>query len=782
MNRINIRLLALLLSLTLLAAGLPLNPVYAEETTTEEIVEEIITKEITESDHITLEDANGGTTEDTEPEAGRATTDIKTITGTIGNSTNIFVSVGYQLKITNLQGEVTASGDSTIATVTYSEAATGGSTLSITGVSEGTTTITISETVYTIYVVPFTNKNENSKTAKINVVKIENCDVYAVINGRFFEVTETGIFMDQTFAGPLSVVFFAAPKEGYALSRMDSTNSTKQFYTISDGDEYGVGSDAWPLSDPKLDTIPDSNSSLWKTGSDGFKNQLLEGHYTLASLKTLFNAALSKGCDGALAFAKRWQGNNLNTELTFIAEKMPEMKKHITQYQLSTEANTGNWHTYNANETPNLRIGAKLKYTFEITPSIVSENVDYTNVLLTDDQINFNILLKYDRPENETDEAFVYGYVGGKVKDTPDYRWDVTETKFTITAEYTINREDASKYSNSKFENHATLSYNYKSRYSFGSHANQSSSSIECHIYGIATYLWADALPDSIKNLDLPKSHEFVANDKAYVSDKTYDYVITNEGSTWAKWTFKGWNLKEDGNNEKFYQPGDEVIVTENNAVNATLIGYWDSESLAPHSVTYTWSGLPDHTTCENEHPEIPTDKNQYYETQSYTVDGYYEQGSIHKHGNDEYVFSGWILNGKVVSDAQIMGDSDVTLTGVWTNQNRLTDLLIEVSGCEESLDENQTFLFHVTGEGLDMTLTIHGNGNATISGLEVGKTYTVTQLTDWSWRYKTETAIKSITLTTGEDKVTFPQTRPNTKWLDGNAFWNILKPKEEGD
>lgn len=782
MNRINTRLLALLLTFTLLLPTLPRNLTYAEETA-EEVTAEETTIEITDSDMVTPEDTDGDASEDTDNTTARGSNPFYSVNGTIGAETrNIFISVDCQLRISNLAGDLSNKGDETIAIVEKETVDTGGEYITVFGVKEGSTTITVGNINYTVYVVPLTNRNQNTRAAKINVKQIDNCRVYAVINGVFFEVTEPGVFMDQTFVAPLSVIFFAAPEEGYALSRMDSTNSTKQFYTISDGDEYGVGSDAWPLSDPERETVPESNSALWKSGSDGFKNQLLEGHYTIASLKSLFHTALTRGCDGALAFAKRWQGNDLNTELTFIAEKMPEMDKRITKYKLSTDANTDNWRDYHESEAPNLRIGAKLKYTFEITPSIASTNTDYTNVLLTDDQINFKILLKYDRPENETDEAFVYGYVGGVEKNNPDYIWKATETTFTITTEYTINRDDASKYSNSKFENYATLSYNYKSRYSSGSHANQSSSSIECHIYGIATYLWDDSLPDIIKSLDLPESHEFVANDKAYVSDKTYDYVIANDNNTWTKWTFKGWNLTEDGDSEKFYQPGDQVTVTDNNAVNATLIGYWDSESIDPHTVTYKWSGLPEHSSCENQHPKIPTDGNQYYETETYTVDGYYEQGSIHQHGEDVYVFSGWILDGKVVSGDLVMGSSDVTLTGTWKKQSDLTDLIIQVSGCKEAMDENQTFLFHVTGEGLDMTLTIHGNGNATISGLDVGKSYTVTQLTDWSWRYTTEPKEQSITLTTGEDKVEFPQTRAKTKWLDGNAFWNILKSKEEGD
>lgn len=772
MNRKHIRLLALVLTFVLLAAAFALRPVYAEETTDGASTVDETTTETTESDQTTFEDNDS--------ETALTSNDIWACDGTINSGTNIFVSVGYRLNITNLDGELTCSGEKDIADVTFKKPETGGITVSITGVKEGTTTITVGETNYTVYVVPYpyNEKNHNSKTATIKVDKIENCDVYAVINGKFFDVNDIGVFMDQTFVGPLSVVFFAAPHDDYALAQMTSTGSLKQYYTISDGDEYGVGSDAWPLTDLELEDAPsDEKDSAWKEGSAGFKNQLTEGPYSLTSLKELFAEALKKNCDGALAFAKRYDKNDLDTSLTFIAEKMPTLTKSITGYKLSTDEEGDDWRTYNESENPELRVGAKLQYTFTIERN-PTEDVKYSNVWLTDDKIGFKMQLTYDENSGK-----LYGYEDGVAEGTLKYDWNNSTEKLEITTEYTINKDHAHMYSGGSFTNSATLSYNYQSKYSSGSHEMSKSSEVNCKILGIATYRWKSSLPAVIQSLTLPASHEFVANKVAHVSNQMYDDQITNEDGIWTKWTFNGWNFSEDGSETKFYKPGEKIEVTNEYTVNATLVGHWESENLTPHSVTYTWEGLPSDENCENEHPQVPTDGNEYYETQTYTVDGAYQKGSTYNHGDEVYVFSGWKLGNDVVSGELTMGNSDVELKGTWTKQSDLTDLTIQVSGCDETLDENQTFLFRVACNGIDMmTVTVHGNGSTTISGLEVGETYTVTQLTDWSWRYTTAKKEKSVKLTTGENEVKFEQNRANTKWLDGNTFWNILsKNKKEG-
>ena len=118
---------------------------------------------------------------------------------------------------------------------------------------------------------------------------------------------------------------------------------------------------------------------------------------------------------------------------------------------------------------------------------------------------------------------------------------------------------------------------------------------------------------------------------------------------------------------------------------------------------------------------------------------------------------------------------TDGSGTGSCTVKNSyrlaLTNLTIRKEGWK-TIDENQSFLFDVTGpDGYSKRVVIKGSGFVTIKGLKIGK-YTVTEVTGWSWRYTPDSETELITLkATGENSVTFANTRSSTKWLDGNAY-----------
>ena len=124
-------------------------------------------------------------------------------------------------------------------------------------------------------------------------------------------------------------------------------------------------------------------------------------------------------------------------------------------------------------------------------------------------------------------------------------------------------------------------------------------------------------------------------------------------------------------------------------------------------------------------------------------------------------------------SDDAVKVTADFAENTVYTAQFKeaLSDLTITKSG-GQNIDENQSFLFDVTGpDGYSKRVVINGNGSVTIKGLKIG-TYTVTEVTGWSWRYTPDSAAEQVTLkATGENNVTFTNTRSSTKWLDGNAY-----------
>lgn len=89
-----------------------------------------------------------------------------------------------------------------------------------------------------------------------------------------------------------------------------------------------------------------------------------------------------------------------------------------------------------------------------------------------------------------------------------------------------------------------------------------------------------------------------------------------------------------------------------------------------------------------------------------------------------------------------------------------------------ETIDENQSFIFKVVGpDNFEKTVAIYKGGSVTIKGLKIG-TYTVTEVTGWSWRYTPDGNGKTITLQPAQtNEVTFANTRSNDKWLGGDAY-----------
>lgn len=105
-------------------------------------------------------------------------------------------------------------------------------------------------------------------------------------------------------------------------------------------------------------------------------------------------------------------------------------------------------------------------------------------------------------------------------------------------------------------------------------------------------------------------------------------------------------------------------------------------------------------------------------------------------------------------------------------------DLTIKKTGWNP-IDENQSFVFTVSGTANDGTVTnltvvLNGGNNwtVTIQELPVGS-YTVSEDTNWSWRYTGESA-KQITLSATEaNTLTFANTRAQN--TDGNSGWKWL-------
>ena len=123
--------------------------------------------------------------------------------------------------------------------------------------------------------------------------------------------------------------------------------------------------------------------------------------------------------------------------------------------------------------------------------------------------------------------------------------------------------------------------------------------------------------------------------------------------------------------------------------------------------------------------------------------------------------------------DGSITVAAGKTSTASFTNEYKrhLVDLTIKKTGWN-STDENQSFIFDVVGPNdFKITVTINGNGEVTIKDLPIGE-YTVTEQTDWSWRYTPDAETQKITLVANrENEVTFANNRSWIYWLSGDSF-----------
>lgn len=95
-----------------------------------------------------------------------------------------------------------------------------------------------------------------------------------------------------------------------------------------------------------------------------------------------------------------------------------------------------------------------------------------------------------------------------------------------------------------------------------------------------------------------------------------------------------------------------------------------------------------------------------------------------------------------------------------------LTTLTIVKTGAQA----NDGFIFTVTGNGQTFRVSIKGNGSVTIAGLQVGKEYTITEDSSWSWTYSCPSA-QTITLSSDADnnEVTVANSYVGSNLLNGS-------------
>lgn len=130
----------------------------------------------------------------------------------------------------------------------------------------------------------------------------------------------------------------------------------------------------------------------------------------------------------------------------------------------------------------------------------------------------------------------------------------------------------------------------------------------------------------------------------------------------------------------------------------------------------------------------------------------------------DYYTFDNW-AKGKVAWPGT-MPAKNVNIAGELIRQR--ADLKISKSG----MASGETAIFTVTGKGLGsgITVMIPNGESVTIKGLAVGESYTVTEQSGWSWKYK-ELDARTVTLDDSGSNVSFSNVSKLIKWFTDEFY-----------
>ena len=160
---------------------------------------------------------------------------------------------------------------------------------------------------------------------------------------------------------------------------------------------------------------------------------------------------------------------------------------------------------------------------------------------------------------------------------------------------------------------------------------------------------------------------------------------------------------------------------------------------------------------------------------------------------DDAYRFAGWYSDANCTKLITLEANYVPTKAAdaLWTNatyyakfEYNITNLTIVKSGAEayKDIDPNQTFIFNIKGKDVNVDVTVHGSDwTVVVEGLTVGETYTVTEKTNWSWRYdctgwefgseKGTGSSAQITLEPRGNRINFTNERSESQWLDGDSW-----------
>ena len=156
---------------------------------------------------------------------------------------------------------------------------------------------------------------------------------------------------------------------------------------------------------------------------------------------------------------------------------------------------------------------------------------------------------------------------------------------------------------------------------------------------------------------------------------------------------------------------------------------------------------------------------------------GWYKDEACTQPVDASWVSDNRLIPGKTknygTAEAPVMGYEAATYYARFENET--ASLTITMQSRSEETDENQSFIFDVTGpDGYCKRVVINGSSSVTIKGLIAGE-YSIKEVTGRSLRYHTTDSSKIITLQPAQSEtVNFSSTQKEQVWLSGDAYKKI--------
>ena len=214
-----------------------------------------------------------------------------------------------------------------------------------------------------------------------------------------------------------------------------------------------------------------------------------------------------------------------------------------------------------------------------------------------------------------------------------------------------------------------------------------------------------------------------------------------------------------------------DIHLSANEESNVIIFYYQETT----YSLRYRIVGATDGANLSISSENISAVSGQPNGSQPYVSSGYHLVGWYYDEACTKPVPMEWVDDetGKITPQSN----------GVWLASHTyfamvnpdFTSLTISTLGCSD-VDENQVFIFNVKGvsgncNSIDLNVTVVGNSSVSVDHLPIGS-YTVTEITDWSYRYTPDNTSKGIQLSVDKTKntLTFSHIRSKTKWIDGSA------------